>query len=424
MLKNGWLILGLALCLAGSANAATLSVSTDKSSYEVGETIIVTVDLSAGGESGMFAFVELAFDTALVGDPFFDIEPATLSFFGGGLPWIVGALQATCPQPDRCRVVDQIGGLNPFQVDPYASSAVIGFVAQNPGIAEFSTPAADFLGAPPASTSVTITAATGPALSATKADALQVDVGGDGSADPGDTLRYTVVVGNPGVSDLTGVVFSDSPDANTELIVGSVTTTQGAVTIGNTAGDIDAEVDVGTLAPGSNAVVTFDVVIDSPLPMGVTLISNQGVVISIELADRMTDDPDTPTVDDATNTTLGVPDPGGDGPSQAEFDALAARVGALEASDSSQDSRLDGQATQLSDQATKLTGLMDDVAQLQSDLAALTARVAALEAAGTTQAGDIAALEAALAELTARLELVEGLPGIEQRLQKLEAQAP
>jgi uncharacterized repeat protein (TIGR01451 family) len=64
-----------------------------------------------------------------------------------------------------------------------------------------------------------------PSISATKSDALLVDNDGDGVADPGDTLRYTVVIRNDGDVDALGVVLSDTLDANTTLVPGSLTST-------------------------------------------------------------------------------------------------------------------------------------------------------------------------------------------------------
>src|ERR1044071_9112111 len=53
-----------------------------------------------------------------------------------------------------------------------------------------------------------------PTVTATKADSLIVDNDVDGKADPGDTLRYTVVIGATG-EDATGVTFTDTVDPNT-----------------------------------------------------------------------------------------------------------------------------------------------------------------------------------------------------------------
>jgi uncharacterized repeat protein (TIGR01451 family) len=150
----------------------------------------------------------------------------------------------------------------------------------------------------------TVTPVEDPGVEADKTDVLAIDADGDGVPSPGDTLEYTVVITNTGNIDLTGVTFSDTPDANTQLVVGSVTTTQGTVTTGNTAGDASVGVDVGTVSVAATATITFRVTIDNPLPVGVTSVSNQGTVTTNETPDEPTNDPDTVPDDDPTSTTV------------------------------------------------------------------------------------------------------------------------
>ena len=70
---------------------------------------------------------------------------------------------------------------------------------------------------------------------ATKADALIIDNGIPGVVDPGDTVRYTAVITNSGNQDASTVDFTDLlADANLALVVGTVITSQGSVTTGNT----------------------------------------------------------------------------------------------------------------------------------------------------------------------------------------------
>ncbi|KAA3663384.1 MAG: DUF11 domain-containing protein, partial [Chloroflexi bacterium] len=64
-----------------------------------------------------------------------------------------------------------------------------------------------------------------PILTATKTDVLLVDNDTDNVADPGDTIRYTVNLLNSGTMDATNVDFTDTIDANTTLVAGSVKTT-------------------------------------------------------------------------------------------------------------------------------------------------------------------------------------------------------
>ena len=60
-----------------------------------------------------------------------------------------------------------------------------------------------------------------PLITATKTATLATDVNSNGFVNPGDTLMYSVVVGNSG-TDATGVSFSDTLDANLTLVGGSV----------------------------------------------------------------------------------------------------------------------------------------------------------------------------------------------------------
>lgn len=146
-----------------------------------------------------------------------------------------------------------------------------------------------------------------PLVSATKTVALAVDVNGNGAANPGDTLAYTVTIVNSGTGEATGVLFADTPDANTALVNGSVTTTAGAVTAGNGAGDASVGVDVGSLAAGGGtATITFRVTIDNPLPAGVTQVANQGTVSGDNFMDVMTDDPTAAGASDPTVVTIGA----------------------------------------------------------------------------------------------------------------------
>ena len=63
-----------------------------------------------------------------------------------------------------------------------------------------------------------------PAMTATNQDAITTDVDGDGRADPGDTITYTVVINNTG-TDATGVNFGDVLDNNMTLVPGSINVT-------------------------------------------------------------------------------------------------------------------------------------------------------------------------------------------------------
>ena len=60
-----------------------------------------------------------------------------------------------------------------------------------------------------------------PTVTATKRDSLVVDNGHVGTVDPGDTLKYEVVIGASG-QDATGVTFTDTVDPNTAFVGGSL----------------------------------------------------------------------------------------------------------------------------------------------------------------------------------------------------------
>ncbi len=148
------------------------------------------------------------------------------------------------------------------------------------------------------------TTVTATILSAPKTATLVTDADGNGTPSPGDTLRYSITVSNTGNEAATGVVFTDVPDANTTLVVGSVTTTAGVVVLGNTAGNPTVEVKIGNIVGGSSAIITFDVRINSPVPVGVTQVSNQGSVTSNETASVLTDNPAVAGNADPTITTI------------------------------------------------------------------------------------------------------------------------
>jgi len=143
-----------------------------------------------------------------------------------------------------------------------------------------------------------------PLIEASKYDQLRADIDGNGMASPGDSILYTIIITNYGKANATNVTFSDIPDPNTALAVGSVITTQGAIISGNNVGDTSVGVNIGTMPIGSSVYITFKITIDDPLPVGVTQIANQGYVSSNELPDEPTDDPHTPVDDDPTRTTV------------------------------------------------------------------------------------------------------------------------
>ena len=112
-----------------------------------------------------------------------------------------------------------------------------------------------------------------PDLTATKA--VQNATTGGGSVAPGDELLYTVVLNNQTSSAITGVQFSDPLPDNTNFVANSATVPSGATLKGT------APISVTNITVPANgqAVITFKLKVITPIPVGVTQISNQGAYI-------------------------------------------------------------------------------------------------------------------------------------------------
>jgi uncharacterized repeat protein (TIGR01451 family) len=144
-----------------------------------------------------------------------------------------------------------------------------------------------------------------PLLKVYKTFSIFNDLDGNGQPSPGDILKYTITVKNLGRENLGSVVLSDGLDSNVTLVIGSVTTTQGAVLSGNAENDRFVQVNLGTLTANSETVtVTFRVGVNAPLPGGVAAVSNHAVVSSESFPSFVSDDPTTPAVDDPTLTVV------------------------------------------------------------------------------------------------------------------------
>ena len=140
-------------------------------------------------------------------------------------------------------------------------------------------------------------------ITATQADGLVTDHDGDGLADPGDTLRYTVVARTNGQGTGNSTIFTSGVDPASRLVPGSVVTSQGTVLEGNGAGHTRARVSIGTLTANPVAI-RFDVVVSDPVPGTVSELSSQGNLTGQNFPLLVTDDPDTPALSDPTVTPL------------------------------------------------------------------------------------------------------------------------
>lgn len=144
-------------------------------------------------------------------------------------------------------------------------------VAYNDGADK--TTATDSNGSPEDGNQPTVfrTGAGAASLDVQKRWTLFTDANANSQPDVGDTLRYSLTVTNAGLTTANDVVLTDPIPANTAVVSGSVLTSQGTVT-GQTPNVI---VNIGSLAPGAVATVSFRVTI-SGAEGG--LVSNQATV--------------------------------------------------------------------------------------------------------------------------------------------------
>jgi uncharacterized repeat protein (TIGR01451 family)/fimbrial isopeptide formation D2 family protein len=135
-----------------------------------------------------------------------------------------------------------------------------------------------------------------PLLYAHKTAQIHEDFGSPGIVDPGDVLRYTIVLSNFGAIPATGVVLTDDVPTNTTYVADSLRLNGAPVGPDGGVSPLIAGLSVqssdnpgaGIISPGESAVVTFEVRVNDGVPTG-TLIVNQGTVTSAELPPDLTD---------------------------------------------------------------------------------------------------------------------------------------
>ncbi|MCB9675393.1 MAG: hypothetical protein H6737_09780 [Alphaproteobacteria bacterium] len=154
----------------------------------------------------------------------------------------------------------------------------------------------------PADPTVTPLVGASPALSVALDDQLVVDGDLNGAVTAGDTLRYTAFVVNTGGAAANGVAFDLVPPAGVSLVAGSVTTSFGTVTLGNTPGDTAVHVDLGHFSSFMATAVELDVLVGASSGT----LSAQGQLTAVDAPATVTDDPMTPAPLDPTLTSLGV----------------------------------------------------------------------------------------------------------------------
>lgn len=147
-----------------------------------------------------------------------------------------------------------------------------------------------------------------PDLAVQKIDSFLIDADNSGMPTPGDTIHYSVTIINSGNQDAGDAIFNDTPDNNTTLVAGSVTTSQGSVTLGNTPGDTSLSINLGDIdGAGGSVTIEFNVTVNDPLiPENTTYVDNQGTTSGSNFSDVLSDDPDLPGDEDPTRTLLGT----------------------------------------------------------------------------------------------------------------------
>jgi uncharacterized repeat protein (TIGR01451 family) len=142
-------------------------------------------------------------------------------------------------------------------------------------------------------------------LAATLTYTFVVDSNHDGLAEAGDVLEYTLTLSNPSAGTASGVDLPTALDPHLALLVGSVTTSVGAITKGNDPGATSPSVHLTALAPGDSVTVTFRATVASDLPADLLELSSQATVSASNVQPTPSDDPSTPLANDPTETPVG-----------------------------------------------------------------------------------------------------------------------
>jgi uncharacterized repeat protein (TIGR01451 family) len=144
-----------------------------------------------------------------------------------------------------------------------------------------------------------------PALYATKRADLAEDLNDDGVIDPGDSLRYTMLVTNFAPVPMFGVDYVEIIDPHVRLIPGSWEVTKGNVTTRDFDGTQVFVYLVGSLDTDEVVIFSFEVRVADDLASGVNELVGQGVVYADTTSPIVTDNPDTMFLQDATRTPIG-----------------------------------------------------------------------------------------------------------------------
>ena len=136
-----------------------------------------------------------------------------------------------------------------------------------------------------------ILGASGMFLDVDKTVSLQIDADLSGDVSSGDTLSYNIFIANPSQIHASGVFIDDAPDMNTNLVVGSVTTTHGVTLEGNNLGDESVSVNVMDIPVTETALISFNVTVDQISEGEIKDLLNQALVTSDNVGFYLSDDP-------------------------------------------------------------------------------------------------------------------------------------
>ena len=121
-----------------------------------------------------------------------------------------------------------------------------------------------------------------------------IDTNGNGLADPGEVISYTITIENQGNAPSTNTVFTDDIPANTTYVPNSSTLNGQALADrarnspfvnGRPVSSPSQPPASGIIIPGTpeTATVQFQVRINNPLPAGVVQIQNQALIVSDQI---------------------------------------------------------------------------------------------------------------------------------------------
>ena len=120
-----------------------------------------------------------------------------------------------------------------------------------------------------------------PTIDLTKTSDI-VNDDGDGLADPGETIRYTITANNTGIAPADTLVLTDGVPANTTYTLATTQTNGNPIADDGAGTPFPLDGSGVTLPPalavGETRTVTFDVVVDRPLAPGVTQIVNEATL--------------------------------------------------------------------------------------------------------------------------------------------------